>query len=209
MPSNTTRSQVCPQCGGFKRNPRAKQCRPCHYQNGRGPVVHREDGTTLLPLPHGKYTVIDTEDYDRVKDQWWHFSGNGYVAAVAKGPHNYLLHRFILDVAPEDVVDHLNHDPLDNRKSNLAVGTQTENMHNLRPRADGRRRGIRRLPSSKMSGPTWVAYIRKDGKKHWLGTFSTEMDAVRAYNRAAIHLYGDRAVLNDLPESEVVQLEAD
>lgn len=44
------------------------------------------------------------------------------------------------------------------------------------------------------------AVLTHKGKRYYLGTFATEIEAAKAYNRAALAIIGDYAVINELPE---------
>lgn len=69
--------------------------------------------------------IVDDDDYDRVSKYKWHYS-NGY--AVTN--FGYRMHRLIM-LPPHDlVIDHINHNRLDNRRENLRVCTQLENSRN-------------------------------------------------------------------------------
>lgn len=75
--------------------------------------------------------LIDTEDIDKIKDIHWNAEkdkrGKFYVRNRKK---NLRLHRVITNCPPNLVVDHINHNTLDNRKSNLRVCTIAENNRN-------------------------------------------------------------------------------
>ena len=104
------------------------------------------------------------------------------------------MHRQIM-IAPEGfVVDHIDGNSLNNRKTNLRICTQAQNIHNSRPR---------RNRSSKYKGvfwdkvnKKWSTNIRKGDKRIYLGGFDDEIEAAIAYDRKAAELFGEFAYLN-------------
>lgn len=98
-------------------------------------------------------TIIDTEDLERVKSLGYtlHRSqGEGLPYCIYKkeGKTKY-LHRFILNLEEGDnyVVDHKNHNTLDNRKNNLNRVTVYQNQQN--------RLGARKNSKSRIRGVSW------------------------------------------------------
>jgi transposase len=81
--------------------------------------------------------TVDAEDWPRLHDMNWSLTANRYASANVNGRREY-LHRIILGLTPGQlwpdgspiVVDHLNRDPLDNRKANLKAGTYADNCAN-------------------------------------------------------------------------------
>lgn len=70
---------------------------------------------------------------------WYSLSDAGYVARWERRDGHttaILLHRHLMSPAADEVVDHLNRDTLDNRRANLRVCTQRENIRNTRLRRD-------------------------------------------------------------------------
>lgn len=74
---------------------------------------------------------FDEDDFDLVPPYCWNSNHNGYIWSI-KGKHNIALHRLIMqnELGENLYVDHINHDPSDNRKCNLRVVTHLDNMHN-------------------------------------------------------------------------------
>lgn len=84
-----------------------------------------------------KKAIIDKEDIDKVKDYLWRLSNYGYVrtstSRIAHGSIKSLsLHEAIMGKKEGLEIDHINRNPLDNRKCNLRFVTHAENSHNIR-----------------------------------------------------------------------------
>ena len=89
------------------------------------------------------------------------------------------LHREIMNPPAGLLVDHKNGNPLDNRRANLRLATHSQNQCNkpkISTKTSSRFIGVHFRKSS----ARWVATIRNQGKKTWLGSFKTEIDAAKA-----------------------------
>lgn len=150
-----------------------------------------------IPVSGGKaFTKIDADDEARVRQHTWCFNkvaAKKYVHCRVRTPENpkgkmLKLHRFVVGVTDRSLsVDHINGDTLDNRKENLRICKQGENMRNYR-RAYGKvaARGI----SLSRSGRYRVR-IRLDGRGVEVGTFDTQRDAEVAYAFASQIFHGE------------------
>jgi hypothetical protein len=56
---------------------------------------------------------------------------------------------------------------------------------------------------SKGNKGMYRAVLTFKGKRYYLGTYEHEIDAAHAYNKAALAIIGDYALINELPEEEV------
>ena len=141
----------------------------------------------------GKFFIIDDEDYEKVKQhKKWYLCNHGYPHTRVYEPVNTTLRlsRFIMNVYDDRVIDHINHDVLDNRKSNLRVCTMKENMMNKSKNRTSLYKGIKRQKTN------WSARINFNKKSYHLGCFATAEEAARAYDKAALSFYGEYAHLN-------------
>lgn len=140
--------------------------------------------------------MVDDDDYPWLRELRWHVnSSKENYARTTVGGENILMHRLIMGCGDDLVVDHINRNPLDNRKSNLRVVTKQQNSFN--------RIGWNKKVSSKFCGVSWrkearkwVSVIKFNGKQLFLGYFKREIDAATAYNRKAKELFGEFANLN-------------
>jgi hypothetical protein len=109
----------------------------------------------------------------------------------------------ILDPPDHLFVDHINHNGLDNRKANLRTATRRQNSYN--------RIHFRKNPYSKYKGVSfkkrtkkWNVQIRYDGQSRFIGSFDSEIEAAKAYDKDAKKHHGEFAVLN-FPDSPKIK----
>jgi len=104
------------------------------------------------------------------------------------------MHNKIMDVPNGLEVDHINHNRLDNRKSNLRGCTHKENMFNRRSykKSRSKYKGVAWHKHNKM----WPSNITVDGRQIPLGYFKNEIDAAKAYDMASKKYQGAFAFLN-------------
>lgn len=137
---------------------------------------------TFLPVG-SKFTMVDAEDYERFKDWSWHIvrpGGRPYVQGRGSGLREY-LHRLILGLEKGDPrdADHINGDPLDNRRCNLRAINHRENIQNRRGVNANNTSGYRGVY---FSAGRWRAKVQVNGKNHYFGGFDTPAEA----NAAAV-----------------------
>lgn len=133
--------------------------------------------------------LVDKEDWDKVKQYKWYChqydSGKKYCQGTLKNGEKVRLHHFILGISKNTlkgkVVDHINGNSLDNRKSNLRIVSQKENMLNMKP--NDAMKGIR-VHYLKDGTPRYGARISYNYKTISLGTFDTLEQAQKARKEA-------------------------
>jgi hypothetical protein len=130
---------------------------------------------------------IDLEDFANVKQYSWYKDNHGYIVSTIKRK-NYLLHRFIMRVTNgKYYVDHINHDIIDNRKSNLRVVTPSQNNMNM-PIRKNNTSGVKGVSWSKQKNK-WHARIMKKN----LGFFDDIKEAEKARKEAEKIYFGEYA----------------
>lgn len=158
-------------------------------------VVVPELGTKLIPLLNEKYAIVDESDYEFLNQWNWRSKEKGYVTAYIGGIPVY-MHRKILNVTNDRFVDHADHNPLNNVRSNLRICTSQQNQQN---------RSKRIGTTSRFKGVSWdkvnnlfIARLTIGYKSVNFGRFKTEEEAALRYNEAAKRHFGEFACLNQI-----------
>lgn len=157
-------------------------------------IITRKNG-------HKVSVLYDQCDHDLIQGYKWYVSGregNQYPAAFVKGEKRkyVVMHRVILGISdPKIKVDHKNHNPFDNRRHNIRACTHQQNMFNLSFRIGYKTKGI----TYDKSRNRWKARIGYKSKSIFIGWFKTQELAAVAYNKNAQKLYGEFALLNQIP----------
>ena len=195
----------------------------CVYQLGIQVVLFYRrlrygEAFRIIPLTKGLRAIVSPEDYDRLSKFKWHAARHGRTiyaqcgtgSAKRKKPFDkaqggrkrylIMMHRMVMGVEDERLVDHRNHNGLNNLRSNLRIAMWKENCWNKRKPTG--------VSSSQYKGvmwdkrrSKWQAMIGHNLKKVFIGYFDDETEAARAYDAKAKELFGEYAALN-FPEEE-------
>lgn len=174
--------------------------------------------TKRIKLTQGKYAFIDEGDFELVSKHKWFYRKSGrtngkngyaetaiynkekYLIAKKEGHHRYndslFMHNLIMQPPKGMVVDHIDRNGLNNCRENLRVVTHSENYHNY-PKKKGRSifKGVHYFERLKNTKP-WQSGTTVNGKSVYWGTFKTEIEAAKMYDKKIQEIYGSNAILN-------------
>lgn len=143
-----------------------------------------------IKLTKGMVALVDDEDFDRVNAFKWHVTitrGKSYARARVLGVKTY-MHSFLLGTKG---IDHRDGDGLNNQRSNLRLATQSQNLCGKRCWGKS---GMKGVWFWKKRGVYQVKCGRGNSKT--IGQFPTLELAAKAYDEAALKLYGEFARTN-------------
>lgn len=140
--------------------------------------------------------IIDIEDLDVVKKYKWRLSYGRVVTgnSTKARPLVYLTH-LVLSVPQTDYhhkIDHIDGDPCNNRKNNLRICTQGENVLNKTKVSNNTSGFIGVHPDNRPNRKShWCAEIRRENKKYAIGAYVELAEAVYARYIAELILFGE------------------
>lgn len=148
--------------------------------------------------------LVEEQDYSILQQPGWYVVAKGKDFKVVKDifcdgkRRKVFLHRILMNPLKGQIIDHINGNGLDNRRSNLRICTQMENSRNCRGRFyTSKYKGVSFLGRSALHHP-WVAQLRAAGKLVYRRCFKYEVDAALAYNTVALRYFGEFARINQV-----------
>lgn len=153
-----------------------------------------------IQLTQGQVALVDDEDYDYLNQFNWCAIKTKYTCYAIRQvrdihgncrQRHIKMHREIMSTSHDLVCDHIDHNGLNNQKSNLRNCTTGENNCNV-----GKSYKVNYIGVTYNRGKYINANITVNGKTIRLGTFKTEEEAAHAYDDAALKYHGEFANLN-------------
>jgi hypothetical protein len=157
-------------------------------------------GARSIPLTQGMLAIVDEEDYESLMKFLWQAvfkkGESTYYATRRNGKALQSMHRQIMGLKTGDkgMIDHVNRNGLDNRKSNLRITKNPLNSYNKKHMSNNKS-GYRGVCWSKPHNQ-WVARVGFHGKSIFCGRFKDLISAAKSYDRKAIILWKENAILN-------------
>ena len=151
-----------------------------------------------IPLTRGYFAVIDDEDSDLAEFKWFtQKSKNNFYATrtprIDGVKYNLRMHRLIFarkigrELLQYEIIDHIDGNGLNNRRSNLRLATNSQNAMNQRRQAGRKYKGV----SKEKTRNKWRAQITIGRKKIHIGCYDSQDEAYRAYCEKAKELFGE------------------
>jgi hypothetical protein len=137
------------------------------------------------------YALVDDDDYVYLsKFQWKELIINENISYAGIG--RVLMHRVIMGYPVGKVIDHIDGNGLNNKKSNLRVCTKAENLRNRRKNYNS----FSRYKGITFNSGSWKSVIMLNGKYIYIGRYKDEVEAAKAYDQKAREMFGEFAKTN-------------
>lgn len=197
----------CDVVGKYLRNGRTRSCGCYHNEVASKIHSHKNkyciiENYIVAKISNGVEFYVDKDD-EWVFDRYcWGLDGKGYVRSKEhNGGKSLSLHRLIMNCPDNMIVDHINGDTLDNRKSNLRIVTQSQNSMNKQIRSNNTS-GITGVSYCKRSN-NWRSEICVNRKSIVLGYFNNFDDAVSARKSAEEKYFGEYSYDNSRNKTNI------
>lgn len=178
------------------------QLRSKRLQHASDMISRNAKGDAIIRLCNKDKIVIaealvDDDLWREINLHKWHLDTSGYVSSNMTDLGPIRLHQFVWrksgkEVPAGHVIDHVLHGEVNRRNcklANLRLNTHSGNSQNKAAR--NKFKGVQ-----KKNGNSWNSKICVNGKVYYLGNFSSEIDAAKAYDTKAKEMHGDCASLN-------------
>lgn len=143
--------------------------------------------------------LVDDDNFEALNKVTWSLAKRGktkYAIHQVFGKKAEYMHRIIMRADVTEVVDHKDHNGLNNQKNNLRKCSDGQNKSNVSHHRDSTSKYLGVCWNKQVN--KWQAQIHKNTKSYKLGFFDSENDAAVAYNERARELHGEFANLNKL-----------
>lgn len=165
------------------------------------------DDYVEIDLVGGYKAIVDIGDYDRVKEHTWHAQKGTqpdiiYATTSIKKEGKYRVLSMHELIREKKGTDHIDRNGLNNRRSNLRDCTPSQNAANTIKHKDGKHSRYKGVTINRGRKKPFVCRIIVDYKQIYVGYYESEIEAAKAYDKAAIKYFGEYARLN-FPRSMV------
>lgn len=151
-----------------------------------------------IPLQNNKgFALVDNEDFEELSQYKWFLKWSGYAVrrTFGRGGKHVLMHRQILQAEKGTVIDHINRNKLDNRKTNIRFCTVAQNGWN-RGCASHNTSGFKGVyRDARRNQHQWFIKLVVNKQPLYLGSFNTPEEAYSVYKKKITEIHGDFAMI--------------
>lgn len=156
-------------------------------------IERNSEGIAILKIGD-KEILVDDNKYFELKQYTWSIVNKYACALINK--KLVRMHRYLMNAKPNDIIDHINNNKIDNRLINLRLSSYILNSHNITKQNGTSSKFIGVSKYTYKDTSKYKSYITHNKKRYNLGTFNTEEEAAEVRDKKAIELYGEYAKLN-------------